>query len=229
MQALDHVARQVLSDISAGRKPGKAYTDAMLAWYRKNTGDLSNLTSTAEIVFSIRESEKQSEILEALILSKCPPETIEEAFAVPGEVTAWYSELFFDVSVFRTDLDRLEYLEEYGNSWARDLKIKAVNLGYEFVLFTYANLIPKTASQKKLVERMFMATAYKAMSMNYNGIGTAASKQAVKHAELMIRAYDLLARTNADEVSGTHDLVMLLARDMEPTSMTLTPKPEEII
>lgn len=229
MQALDHVARRVLDDITAGRQPDASYSEAMLAWYRKNMEDSPDLSDDAQIAFAIRQSEKQSEILEALILSKCPPGEVEEAFAVPEKATAIYSELFFDVHAFRTDLDRLEYLEDYENKWARDLKIKAVNLGYEFVLFTYANLIPKTTAQKRLVERMFMATAYKAMSMNYNGIGTAASKQAIKHAELMIRAYDLLAKTNADEVSGTHDLVLLLAKDMQPASAVFTPKPEEII
>ena len=229
MQALDHVARRVLADITAGRPPDGTYSEAMLAWYRKNTEDSPDFSSAAEIAFSIRASEKQSEILEALILSKCPPAEIKEAFAVPEEATAYYSELFFDVAAFRTDLDRLEYLEDYENKWARDLKIKAVNLGYEFVLFTYANLIPRTAAQKKLVERMFMATAYKAMSMNYNGIGTAANKQAIRHAELMIRAFDLLAKTSADEVSGTHDLVLLLTKDMQPASAAFTPKPEEII
>jgi len=229
MRALDHVARKVLADVAAGRAPDKAYSDAMSAWYRKNAEDGPELSVTAEIVFSIHESQTQSEIIEALILSKCPEETVEEAFAVPKEAVAWYSELFFDISAFRTDLDRLEYLENYPDGWARDLKTRAVNLGYEFVLFTYANLIPKTVSQKKLVERMFMATAYKAMAMNYNGIGTAANKQAVKHAELMIRAFDLLAKTNAEENSGTHDLVMLLAKEVDAGNMPVTPKQEEII
>lgn len=206
----DHRARQVREDWESGIKPVH-YTPAMLE-YRKYFAGL-DITEEASIAFAIRESRRQSEIVEALVLSGCPVEEVEEAFRVPKKSVEIYAELFYDISVFRTDLDRLEYLEDYPDPMGRDLKMKAVSLGYEYVLFNFANLVPKTVAQKKLVERMFMATAYKAMSMNYNGIRSEANKLAVKHAELMIKAYELLAKINADEGSATYDLVALLVRE----------------
>jgi hypothetical protein len=229
MRQLDHVAQKVLYDIRNKVAPS-GYSEAMLAWRAYNEEDSPAVSGTADIVFSIHESPRQSEILEALLLSGCPPEIIQEALSVPVAVTEWYAELFFDIAVFRTDLDRLEYLEDYADPWGRDLKLKAVNLGYEFVLFNFANLVPKTASQKKLVERMFMATAYKAMAMNYNGIKSEVNRQAVKHAELMIKAFDLLAKTNADDTNGSYDLVSLLAADdAGQGGSVVKPKAEDII
>lgn len=209
MQRLDHVAQEVLNDIELGNTPN-GYTEAMSAWRAYNEC-CTDIPDTINLVVSIHESTQQSEILEALILSNCPPEEIYQAFRVPVEVTKWYSELFFDVGVFRTDLDKIEYISTYKDKWGKDLKSKAVDLGYEFVLFTFANLVPRTSAQKKLVEKLFMATAYKAMAMNYNSINSDINKQAVKHAELMIKAYDLLVKTNADEVDTTYDLTKYLA------------------
>lgn len=229
MLALDHVSKKVLADIQGKVRP-KEYSEAMSAWYAYKSGTGQSLSKAQNIAFGIHESQRQTEILEALLLSNCPTETICEAFEVPPESIAIYAELFFDQGVFLTRLDRLEYLEDYPDPWGRDLKLRAVNLGYEYVLFTFANLVPKTQAQKKLVERMFMATAYKAMAMNYNGIKSDANKQAIRHAELMIRAYELLAKSNAEENADNHDLQSLLAAEAlpDPEGKGL-PRPEEVI
>lgn len=225
MLPLDHRAVKVQDDFKAGIPP-QGYTQAMLAYRKFLAGE--ELSREEMIAFGIRESKRQSEILEALLLSGCPSEEIEEAFNVPCKSVEIYSDIFFDTSVFMTDLDRLEYLEDYPDPAGRDLKLKAVSLGYEFVLFNFANLVPKTAAQKKLVERMFMATAYKAMSMNFNGIKSEISKQAVRHAELMIRAYELLNKINADDGQDTYDLVSLLVRE-DTASSPVKASVEEII
>ena len=209
---LAHVAWLVEADVAAGRKPGPAYTPAMRFWYTVTSEDDPELDRTGRVVLSMRRSETQREILEALILSACPEETIERALAVPKEATAWYRELFFDTTAFLTDLDKIEYLPNYEDDFGRELKNRAVSLGYEFVLFTYANLVPKTEVQKQLVERMFMATAYKAMSMNYSGIRTEITKNAVKHAELMLKAYEALRRYSDDDPSSGHDLTAFLTK-----------------
>ena len=209
---LAHVALLVEADVASGRKPGPAYTPAMHFWYVVKSEDDPKLDMTGRVVLSIRRSDTQREILEALILSSCPAETIERALAVPREATAWYRELFFDTAAFLTNLDRIEYLTNYEDDFGRELKSRAASLGYEFVLFTYANLVPKTEVQKQLVERMFMATAYKAMAMNYNGIRTEITRNAVKHAELMLKAYEALRRYSDDDPSSGHDLTAFLTK-----------------
>lgn len=216
---LAHVALGVEADVAAGRAPGDAYTPAMRFWYACKSEDDPELDNTACIVLSIRQSDTQREILEALILSGCPAEIVESALAVPRQATAWYRELFFDTGAFLTNLDKIEYLANYDDDFGRELKSRAVSLGYEFVLFTYANLVPKTAAQKALVERMFMATAYKAMAMNYNGIKTEITRNAVKHAELMLKAYEALRRSGDDDSSAGHDLTAFLTKTRSEDSV----------
>lgn len=222
---MDHRAIKVLGEYESGVEP-KDYTSAMLS-YRKFLAR-EQLTKEELIAFGIRDSKRQSEIIEALLLSSCPLEEIEEAFNVPRNSVEIYAELFYDTAVFMTDLDRMEYLEDYPDPAGRELKLEAVSLGYEFILFNFANLVPKTVAQKKLVERMFMATAYKAMSMNFNSIKSDVTKQAVRHAELMIKAYELLNKINADDGQDTYDLVTLLVKE-DVASSTMRPSGEEII
>lgn len=209
MKPLDHRAARVVRELK--KEPPKTYTEAMLKYREHIKG--GEVPDEHAIAFAIHESPRQKEIMEALLLSSCPLPELRQALDVPESAAKIYAELFFDQKVFRTGLDRLEYLEDYPDPFGKDLKVKAVNLGYEFVLFTFANLVPKTAGQKKLIEKMFMATAYKAMAMNYSGIKSEANRQAVKHAELMMKAYELLAKINADEGAGDYDLVSFLALD----------------
>lgn len=203
------------------------YSEAMLEYRRFLRKE--EISPETDIALGIRDSSRQREILEALLLSACPYEEIRDAFNVPVKSVEIYSDLFFDLSVFRTDLDRLEYLEDYPDPVGRELKLKAVSLGYEYVLFNFANLVPKTHAQKKLVERMFMATAYKAMAMNYNAIKSDVSKQAVRHAELMIRAYELLNKINADDGQETYNLVNLLVNEDMDSAPQKPEAGEEII
>lgn len=227
MRPVDHTAKKIQDDI-AKKSAVKDYSEAMREYRDYRLGNEDKISNEASIAFGIHESRRQSEIIEALLLSGCPREEIQDAFNVPVKSVDFYAELFYDLGVFRTDLDRLEYLEDYPDATGRDLKLKAVSLGYEFVLFNFANLVPKTVAQKKLVERMFMATAYKAMSMNYNGIKSETNKQAIRHAELMIRAYELLNKINADDGQETYDLVNLLVSE-DIASQPEKPGQEEII
>lgn len=225
MTRLDHRAEKVKSDLAANIEPVD-YSEAMLEYRSWLTG--GKVSREARIAYGIRDSVRQSEILEALLISACPPEEIEASFRVPEKSSGIYANLFYDISVFRTDLDRLEYLEDYPDAEGRELKLKALSLGYEFVLFTFASLVPRTAAQKKIVERMFMATAYKAMSMNYNGINSVTTRNAIKHAELMIRAYELLNKINDGDAQDTYDLVSLLVMQ-DKKALPRKPVSEELV
>lgn len=217
MQKLHHAAQQVVADIAKKRKPGDHYSEAMRHWYAWKTEIRPDIPEEARLAFDIYEDQRQNYILEALILSDCPPETVREALGVPEKVTAWYRELFFDTSVFRTKLDRIAYIQELDGD-EKDIKMKAVDLGYEFVLATYAGIIPRTDAQKRLVEKVYMATAYKAMAMNYNTLSSEATRLSVRHAELMLKAYDTLVKLNASRESSKDDFVDIMLRADELAS-----------
>jgi len=185
-----------------------------------------NIAAEPKIAFKIHESDYQREILEALLLSQCQYDTISEALEIPEDSTQIYHELFFDTAnAFCTKLDLLEYLNSYEDAFGRDLKLKAVNLGPEYVLFTFANIVPKTSAQRSLVEKLFMATAYKAMAINYNGIHSETTKLATKHAELMLKAYEALNKINVEDAGAEHDLRRILAASDKMGVMDVTASP----
>lgn len=173
------------------------------------TDDQPALPPEGVLALDMRRSSIQRDILEALLLSECPYDIIESVFGIPQKAVTWYAELFFDVSVFRTRLDKIEYLETYPDAPGRNIRNNAVTLGYDYVLFKYANMVPKTEAQRALVERMFMATAYKAMAMNNFEMTSSVNKQAVEHAKLMLQAHNTLVK-ELDSGESTHNFTMLV-------------------
>lgn len=206
---MDRVAKRVQKDARNNIRPGPDYSESMLHyWEHRTVGHCDSVP--VDIAITIYEDQIQKEILESLLLSECPDQDIIEAFSVPQKAIEIYRELFFDVKRFRTKLDKISYLENYSDSFGKELKIRAVNLGYEYVLYTYADIVPKTSAQKQLVQRMFMSAAYKAMSMNYNGITSATTKQAIEHGKLMLKAYETLTKINSEDVGDAYDLTRII-------------------
>lgn len=211
---MDSVAKRVRRDARRRTEPGSDYTDAMRAymqWCRTKTC----ADEAGSLAFRIQGDLTQAEILEALLLSDCPPGDIVEAFGVPAKACDWYRELFFDTTKFRTKLDKISYVENYPDPFGKALKVRALNLGYEYVLYTYANIVPKTEGQRRLVRTMFLSAAYKAMAMNYSGLGTSLNKHAVEHAKLMLKAYEALERFSGDDAGDADNLVRILAAEGE--------------
>ena len=236
MKPLNHVEQKIQADINARSKPTN-YTAAMQAWHTYLTeGTFTD--KQVEILAEIRSDFTQREILEALLLSNCPSEEIEKYLKIPVQTCEWYKELFFDTNVFLTELSRIVYIETYADNrpkketssyeWAKELKLRAVNLGYEYVLYSYANVIPDSVKQQELIERMFMASSYKAMNSNYYGINSDVTKNAVKHAELMLKAHDALQKIREGNADVGQDLVAIVTSSNKIKAHVL-PKNAEII
>lgn len=178
---------------------GEAYTaDELLK--RHNQG--KEIPDYASIAFAIHDDAVQKEILEALLLSGCPEDEMKSTFNIPIESVALYKELFFDPAKFRTGLEKISYLENYPDEFGKSLKQRANDLGYAYVLFVYANKVPRTSEQKALVEKMFMSSAYKAMNMNYMTMNASTMNKAIEHGKLMLKAFEILTKLDA---AGTDD------------------------
>ena len=94
MLALDHRAK----DIENGSSPT---TDAQKE-YAKFLTRSRDTSYEFDIAIDIHSNFTQREILEALILSECPEESIETAFKVPVKSIQIYKDLFYDIGVFKT-------------------------------------------------------------------------------------------------------------------------------
>lgn len=211
---LDAKAKQVINDFKNLEKPNDEYSENMKLFYEYIKIGTSE-DNEADIAFSIYYDEYQKEIVEALIFSDAEPEDVEPAFDLNERMLSIYEELFFNKTAFRTKLDKLSYLNNYGsiNPMGKEIKMRALNLGPEFIYFTYANIVPKTTQQRKLVQRMFMASAYKAMSINYNGINSKVTNAAVQHAKLMIEAFKALEKFSGEDMGEETNIVKVLAKE----------------
>lgn len=205
---MDSKARKVQEDVKRSKKPTKDYTDVMKQYHEYlRKGECPE--EAYQIAFDAYDNNLQKEIIEALLFGEAAPEDITEVFGFSEEAQAAYEELFFDRTKFRNKLDKLAYLEAYPSEFGKQLKMRSMNLGPEFVFYTYGNIVPKTATQRQLVQRMFMAAAYKAMAINYNALDTKVTKNALDHAKMMLKAWEALQKFSEEEMTDETDLLKI--------------------
>lgn len=183
--------------------PEETATIAMQQYYlylcKPESSDLDPLYV---YTFYINAEEVKKEIVEALLISNADSVEVEQIFGVTEQMLKIYKELFFNTDNIVSRLDLVEYLENYPPGLGKSLKIRAFNLGPEFIYFKYANIVPRTETQKNLVKKMFMGSAYKAMESNYSSASSVTAKAAGTHAGLMLKAYEVLQKLINEEDSG---------------------------
>lgn len=205
---MNTVALKIEKDYKANIAP-KDYSKAMLAYYNYLTGEAYKPAKIYKDFF-------QKEIVEALILSGASTTDIKNAFGVPEETIEEYKELFFDVTKLETHLDKLSYVTNYPDRFGKELKLRAINLGPDFIFFKYANIVPQTPVQRDLIKRMFLSSAYRAMESNYTSMTSEVSKSAIEYAKLMLKAYDSIEKLMKEDTPIEMSSVkVLLTRDSE--------------
>ena len=185
---LDRRAAQVEADIMTHREPTADYTDAMRA-YRAfiENGRKAEPGSIEEMVFvTLRESERQRDIVEALLIGDCPDDGAEKALGIPEHALQWYRELFFDTALFRSRLDLWEYVHRDDDGhvhfkdsepvltqeeWeSRPLKQIAYDCGYHYVLGLVAGSGVYESSEGRSFarDRMMAYLAYAGTQAGHN-------------------------------------------------------------
>lgn len=231
LELLEKKERIVLANIEKNRQVSDIsnYSEAMRQYHNYLLPDYYKTFSTDPLYlysFLLRIAPIKKEIVEALLLSNADPAEIYEVFGISETMLDIYKELFFDVRNIVTKLDIVEYLETYPDPAGKALKIRAFNLGPDFIYYKYGNIVPTTESQKVLVKKMFMSAAYKAMESNYSTMTSASSKAATQHATLMLKAYEAIQKLMDDkEGDGNKDLLkVLVAEDGIPEFKRATQK-----
>lgn len=194
---MDAKKKLVKAAVSKGRDVDPSFTAAMRAFHlflRKGSSENEDYDQA----FIAHTDPLQKEIIESLILSKAAYEDVFTVFDITAKTLDTYKELFFDTAKLKTKLQLVSYIERLPPGVGKELKLRAVNLGPEYVYFTYGNAIPRTEVQKDLVRRMFMTSAYKAMSINYSTLDSKTSKNAMEHAKLMLKAYETMDKLLKD-------------------------------
>jgi hypothetical protein len=203
---LEKKAAQVISDVKKSLQlKGDGYTEAMKQYFCYLVPGLNNkVNNLHRYVFEMREDSLKREIVEALILSQADPEEVEAVFGITENMLNVYTEMFFDMRNLVSKLDIVSYLENYPDEEGKALKIRAYNLGPEFVYFRYGNITPSSVNQGKLIKKLFLTSAYKAMESNYSTMNAVNTKAAATHASTMLKAYEAIKKLveDSDQPNG---------------------------
>jgi len=208
---MDSKAKKVADFISRDKEPDDSFTENMLQYYEHKR--FARCESDPHIhAFSMYEKDLGKEIIEALILAEADPLDVQMIFEIPQEVFAIYKDLFFDMANFRSRLDKILYVETYEGKFGKEIKLRALHLGADFIFFKYGNYIPKTESQRVMVKRMFMAASYRAMEANFNPIDSRITKASTEHAKIMLRAYECIEKLMAEDTGEGENMAKVLTR-----------------
>ena len=220
---LTRSAAKVEADVKFGvALDEETYTKAMAQYYLYLTDSFkSDVEEEYAYAFSIRTNELQREIVESLILSEADYGDVAEVFEVSPVSMAAYKELFFEVDNLVSKLDMISYLETYTPEHAKALKLRAYNLGPNFIFYRYGNITPTTSEQQDLVKRLFLTSAYNAMEANYSKMTSATAKAASQHAGMMLKAYEAIRKLMEEgPADGAELLVKILVGEDESTAET---------
>ncbi len=199
------------------KKPNKSCTANMREYYKYLLDNTVDISANHRYAFTIATNNFKLEIVEALLLAEADPEDIDIIFGIKKEVVDIYKELFFDTTKFITRLDKLAYVEGYsGEGIGRELKLRALHVGAEAIYATYGNYLPEASSQKKLLQRIFMAASQKAMEINFNSLSSAGAKAALAHAKVMLKTFETIGAITDDDGDASKEfLKILLNKDNE--------------
>lgn len=150
-------------------------------------------------------------LIEALLLSGATYDDIYKVFGVNIETLELYEHLLFDTSRLKTHLDKLYYVDQLPYGQEKELKLRALNLGPEFIFFRYANIIPKDKVAKDVMTRMFYGAAYRVMEANYNPMGSDISKEALQWSQTMIKCFEAINKITVDNKSSRDSMLKVLS------------------
>lgn len=194
MNHVDHKAKRIKDGIAVKGEAEKKYA----AWLAGKKVPLEY-----EIAFDTYETFDKREKLESLLIGGCPDDVLVNIMGIPEKTISIYKELFFDLSVLYTHIDKLYFAEHYydeqqGRHPVDNLVLRGLNQGYEVLLLQYCNLVPSKAESINILKRIFAAAVYKATSVQYTGIGTQIDKRAIEHCNLALKIIDSLDMFKSD-------------------------------
>jgi hypothetical protein len=187
----------------------ESFTFYMQDYYAYKTTGTSN-NKAHDYAFQLYEDRYKREIIEALLLAEADPNDVQSIFGVPVETLKCYADIFFDTKRFTSRLDKLSYTENYKNKFGKELKVRSLSLGPEFIYFTYGKVEPTTENQKSLLKKMYLSSAYRAMEMNFNSMTSSNSKAAVEMAKIMIRSYESMEKLMSEGAKPQDNLFDVL-------------------
>jgi len=124
----DHRYQAVRKAIKSNGKAPKGRIEADLFALMQG----GNSADEVDYAYDIYNSIFKREVMEAFLLATATPSEIHSILQVPENVTDTYEHLFFDTSVFKNELDRINYAYTYErDDFGASLKKFVIDMGKE--------------------------------------------------------------------------------------------------
>lgn len=188
------------NEIKKGRKPETEAEEMYAAWL-----DDKDVPVDYEIAFSTYEIFAKREKVESLLIGNCPDDVLEEMLGFPKKSMEAYRELFFDLSMLHTDIDKLVFAEGYYKAVTGkdvppvdNLILRGLNQGYQVLLLLFCNTVPDQMSAMNILKRVFAGAIFKATAVQYTGMGSGLDKRAMDHCQLALRILETMDKLKND-------------------------------
>lgn len=156
--------------------------------------------------------------VDALIMGGCPDDVFTDLLSIPVEAMQVYRELFFDMSVLKTGIDKLVFAEKYYIVYSNEhrnpvdnLVLRGYNQGYQLLLLQFCSIAPSSADSINILRRVFAAAMYKATAVQYTGIGSLADKRAMEHCQLAIKILETMQELKGSDEETGNNLVRFVS------------------
>lgn len=205
MSTVDHLAVSIENGTAPATDAGKQYA----AWLKGK-----DVPVEYEIAFTTHADFSKRVKLESLLIGDCPDDVLEKVLKFPPASIQAYKELFFDLSVLHTDIDKLVFAENYYGkpvSAVDNMVLRGFNHGYMLLLLQYCNMVPTQAESIELLKRVFAGVIFKAASVSYTAMTSGIDKRAVDHCQLALKILEAMDNLKGDSEDNAASYVKFVS------------------
>ncbi len=183
------------------------------------------LDGVVDYACDIHESEFRREILQAWIAANATSQQIHDCLRTPVDVINAYRHLFFNIGVFRDDLDLFDWVHEYnGTDYGKTLLMQAVSTGVQGLMWQFnrgdANIDPKGVLRQIMTDAHFRAAAGR-----MGAVGSAEAAAALRHMTVAMSAANALVKNDTGNLLA--DLFIKLQHRELTTSIAEEPAEDQ--
>lgn len=170
----------------------------------------------------IYEDPYKSEVLEAFLLAEATPDLISDVLRIPAAVTQTYTELFFNRSVFRDELDVESYVQTYPDTtketkWGREVKVAALTLGVDYLVYRFAHKetsIDLAGALKNMITTSYMLTK----ASKLNPLDSTSAREARQWVGVAVKALEAYVRVKPATENTDNEFTIALANITRATN-----------
>lgn len=192
---------------------------------RITTGRTTNaaVTRAAEIY----ESAYQRQVMQAWIVARATDAEIEKTLRIPPLVSEVYRHLFFDLAVFRDELELLDWVQSYdGDMLGRTLLQQAIVSGVPGLQWQFGRAGDLKLDPKAVVNQAMVDAHFRSRAGRLSGV---ASKEAVAAHGYSKTALMAASTLKENETNLLQELLIKLQHADRTTPITAEERPDDIL